>query len=179
MKNNIFIVIKVTGESFRLTSNKLVIPIKVGDAISEGDIIVAKDGSVCKTTTAGLHVTTHVIPFRAPCGIAGVTVELLTDEGTVSATTATNRDGQYRFSDFHETGDYQVRIANSSRLQLTSDDTLDTLISRGNERVRGLNFGVSLLDQLAKDRVTSKDRNRRTRQAANVDALFGSEAPLA
>lgn len=23
---------------------------------------------------AGLHVTTHVIPFRAPCGIAGVTV---------------------------------------------------------------------------------------------------------
>lgn len=116
---------------------------------------------------------------RQERGIAGVTVELLTDEGTVSATTATNRDGQYRFSDFHETGDYQVRIANSSRLQLTSDDTLDTLISRGNERVRGLNFGVSLLDQLAKDRVTSKDRNRRTRQAANVDALFGSEAPLA
>ena len=116
---------------------------------------------------------------RRERGIAGVTVELLNDEGTVIATTTTDRRGQYHFRDFHETGDYQVRVANSSPLQLTSADTLDTLISRGNERVRGLNFGVSLIDQLAEDRVTSNDRNRRTRHTANVDALFGSEDPLA
>ncbi|NLC40256.1 MAG: tandem-95 repeat protein, partial [Clostridiaceae bacterium] len=56
MKNNIFIVIKVTGESFRLTTNKLVIPIKVGDTISEGEIIVVKDGSVSLQDTSGAPI---------------------------------------------------------------------------------------------------------------------------
>jgi hypothetical protein len=42
-----------------------------------------------------------------------------------------------------------------------------------------LNFGVSLLDQLAADNASSNDRDRRTRQTASVDALFGSEHPFA
>jgi len=116
---------------------------------------------------------------RRERGVAGVTVELLDDQGDVVATTQTDRNGNYRFNDFRETGDYQVRVASSTEVQLTSDELLDALISRGNERVRGLNFGVSLLDQLAADNASSNDRDRRTRQTASVDALFGSEDPFA
>lgn len=116
---------------------------------------------------------------RREQGVAGVTLELLNDDGDVVAATETDRSGRYRFNEFHETGDYQVRVADSSTLQLTSADTIDALISRGNERVRGVNFGISLLDQLAEDTVGSRDRARRDRHLANIDALFGSEDPLA
>lgn len=107
-----------------------------------------------------------------------MTLELLNDEGDVIATTETDRSGRYRFDDFRETGDYQVRVANSS-LQLTSDDTLDALISRGNERVRGLNFGVGLLDQLAEDTAKARSRNRQNGPASIVDMLLSSDDPLA
>ena len=115
---------------------------------------------------------------RREPGVSGITLELLNDEGVVIATTETNQNGRYRFSDLTETGDYQVRIAASADVELTSADTLDALVSRGNERVRGLNFGISLLDQLAEDAAASRDRNRGNRQAANLDAIFGMEDPL-
>ena len=115
---------------------------------------------------------------RGEEGVAGVTVELLNDEGVVIAATETGRSGRYRFNNFSETGDYQVRVASSSDLQSTNSDTLDALISRGNERKRGLNFGITLLDQLAEDTAASNDRDRRDRQAAIVDSLFGSDEPL-
>lgn len=107
-----------------------------------------------------------------------MTVELLNDEGVVIAAIETGRSGRYRFNNFSETGDYQVRVASSSELQSTNSDTLDALISRGNERKRGLNIGITLLDQLAEDSATSNDRNRRDRQAAIVDSLFGNDEPL-
>jgi hypothetical protein len=97
---------------------------------------------------------------RREAGVAGIAVELLNDEGDVLATTQTDRNGNYHFNDFRETGDYQVRVASSTVVQLTSDEILDALISRGNERVRGLNFGVDLLDLLAHDVASTKHPRR-------------------
>src|SRR5262249_335915 len=47
---------------------------------------------------------------RGEAGVAGVTVELINDDGEVIATTRTGRDGRYFFDQFRETGDYQVRV---------------------------------------------------------------------
>ena len=41
--------------------------------------------------------------------LAGVSVELLNDDGDVVASTVTDSSGRYRFTQFRETGDYQVR----------------------------------------------------------------------
>ncbi|MEM9889031.1 MAG: SdrD B-like domain-containing protein, partial [Bacteroidota bacterium] len=46
-------------------------------------------------------------------GVAGVTLELLNDVGTVIATTTTNADGTYLFEGL-QPGDYQVRIPSSN-----------------------------------------------------------------
>ena len=97
---------------------------------------------------------------RREDGIAGVTVELLDDEGAVVATTETNGRGGYRFDQFSETGDYQVRVAASPEVGIASQLVGDLLISRGDQRLRGLDLGVSLLDQLAED--VANARTRRT-----------------
>ncbi len=70
---------------------------------------------------------------NAPTGVAGVTVELLNDEGEVVETTETDRRGNYRFDSFAETGDYQIRLAETG-------ETLDVLISNGSTRLSGLDF---------------------------------------
>ena len=72
-----------------------------------------------------------------------------------------------------------MRVATSESQQLTSDVTLDVLVSRGNERVGGLNFGISLLDQIAEEAARSNDRNRDGRLASSVDQLFSLDDPLA
>jgi hypothetical protein len=64
-----------------------------------------------------------------------VTVELLSDDGEVIDTTVTDRSGNYRFRSFTETGDYQIRLADTG-------ETLDVLISNGSTRLRGLDFVV-------------------------------------
>ncbi|MCA9118542.1 MAG: carboxypeptidase regulatory-like domain-containing protein [Planctomycetaceae bacterium] len=97
---------------------------------------------------------------RRETGISGVTVELLNDDGDVVATTKTDRNGRYRFSEFRETGDYQVRVAASSTLGNTTDLVQDVLISRGNQRLLGIDLGVSVLDLLAEDVVNAR-RNPR------------------
>jgi hypothetical protein len=66
-------------------------------------------------------------------GVEGVTVELLNDAGEVVDTTQTDRRGSYRFRSFAETGDYQIRLADTGQ-------TLDILISSGSTRLRGLDF---------------------------------------
>lgn len=70
-----------------------------------------------------------------PTGVSGVTVELLDDEGNVLDSTVTDHRGYYRFRSFAETGDYQVRLADSG-------ETLDLLISNGSTRLRGLDFEI-------------------------------------
>jgi hypothetical protein len=66
-------------------------------------------------------------------GVAAMTVELLNDEGEVIATTETDRRGNYRFDSFAETGDYQIRLAETG-------ETLDVLISNGSTRLSGMDF---------------------------------------
>jgi hypothetical protein len=70
-----------------------------------------------------------------PTGLAGVTVELLNDNGDVIDTTETDRRGNYRFDSFAETGDYQIRLAETG-------ETLDVLISNGSTRLFGLDFEI-------------------------------------
>lgn len=81
---------------------------------------------------------------RREIGIPGITVELLDDEGEVIAATITDRSGRYRFTQFRETGDYQVRIVLPSRLTATSPTTMDVWISRGGMSITGYNFGLKL-----------------------------------
>lgn len=69
-------------------------------------------------------------------GVEGVVVELLGEDDEILATTSTNRRGQYRFGDFAETGDYQLRLAESG-------ETLDLLVSTGDVRLSGLDFELS------------------------------------
>lgn len=90
--------------------------------------------------TESVTTQTQAVPNGGPrgpiaAGVAGVTVELLDDEGNVIDTTVTDRNGNYRFRSFAETGDYQIRLADSG-------DTLNVLISNGSTRLRGLDFQV-------------------------------------
>ena len=89
-------------------------------------------------TVRPLAAAVNRVPNRAgrpPAGVEGATVELLNDAGDVIATTTTDRRGNYRFRDFDETGDYQVRLAETGK-------TLQVLISRGDQRIGGLDFQV-------------------------------------
>jgi peroxidase len=81
--------------------------------------------------------------------LAGVSVELLNDDGVVIASTVTDASGRYRFTQFRETGDYQVRVVVSDRLQVTPANPQDVLISRGDVSVGGLDFGLRLADRSA------------------------------
>lgn len=81
---------------------------------------------------------------RREAGLARVTVELLDDEGEVVATTVTDRNGRYRFTQFRETGDYQVRIVLPSQLTATTKTVREVWISRGGQTVSDYNFGVKL-----------------------------------
>ncbi len=96
---------------------------------------------------------------RREVGIPGITVELLNDEGEVIATTVTGRDGRYRFTQFRETGDYQVRLVLPERLIATSETTKDVLISRGGLSVSGYNFGLRLRNTAAVDNALTLNNN--------------------
>ncbi|TWU03418.1 peroxidase [Neorhodopirellula pilleata] len=68
-------------------------------------------------------------------GVDGITVELLDGDGEVVDTTITDGRGNYRFRSFAETGDYQIRLADSG-------ETLDVLVSTGDARLRGFDFEI-------------------------------------
>jgi hypothetical protein len=79
---------------------------------------------------------------RGEAGVAGVTVELLNSDGAVIATTRTGRDGRYYFTQFPETGDYQVRVTPPAGSVPTTAGPKDVLISAGDVTVRDQNFGL-------------------------------------
>lgn len=89
--------------------------------------------------------------------LRGVTVELLDDEGSVIATAITNERGRYQFNSFRETGDYQVRIIVPNRFRAVTAETVELLISRGDESIAGVNFGLRAVRRSAPDR--PRDRN--------------------
>jgi peroxidase len=108
---------------------------------------------------------------RAEAALPGVTVELLNDEGDVIATTVTNGRGRYQFSAFSETGDYQIRIVVPNRMRATTATTRDVLISRGDQTIAGVDFGL----QIAGRRNAPKPRDR---QLAAVDAVFAADQTM-
>lgn len=75
-----------------------------------------------------------------PSGLEGVTVNLLNDEGSIIATTLTDARGNYRFEQFHETGDYQIQ-AMMPTAGGTEALSIDVLISVGGQAIRNVNFG--------------------------------------
>lgn len=70
-------------------------------------------------------------------GLEGIAVELLDDSGEVIDSTLTDARGNYRFRSFSETGDYEIRLAESG-------ETLELLISNGATRLSGLDFELVL-----------------------------------
>ncbi|EAQ77475.1 peroxidase family protein [Blastopirellula marina] len=72
-------------------------------------------------------------------GQAGVTVLLLNDEGEVIDETVTNAQGAYQFTNFQETGDYQIlTLLPTSQGPIAK--TQDVLISVGGQVVRNVDF---------------------------------------
>lgn len=78
---------------------------------------------------------------RREIALSGVTVELLDDAGGVIESTVTDRSGRYRFSQFAETGLYQVRIVPPAGTTAATS-ARDVLISRGGLNIRNVNFGL-------------------------------------
>lgn len=77
-----------------------------------------------------------------PQGVPGVTVELLNDEGEVVASTLTDERGQFLFTEFDETGDYQIRIVAPEGTAVRGDEIQDVLISSGDVRLRPVDFAL-------------------------------------
>ncbi len=106
-------------------------------------MVAEVSGQVTKSAVGG-GTTNRQSPQRGrTVGVEGATVELLNDAGEVIDTTTTDRSGNYRFSSFAETGDYQIRLVGSDEYQPISTDVLDILVSNGKTRLRGLNFSVA------------------------------------
>ncbi|MCA9135513.1 MAG: hypothetical protein KDB00_02110 [Planctomycetales bacterium] len=100
-------------------------------------------GTVTGQTVANAESPQNGLTRRAPRppatspGVQGVTVELLNDDGDVIDSTVTDRNGRYKFRSFPETGDYQIRLADTG-------ETLDILVSNGGIRLRDLDFTVTV-----------------------------------
>ncbi|MGD9633233.1 MAG: peroxidase family protein [Pirellulales bacterium] len=104
---------------------------------------------------------------RTELGMAGITIELVDDEGEVVDTVVTNARGRYSFTTFHETGDYQVRIVVPNNLLATTRTVRAALVSRGDQTIAGVDFGLRTLRRNGTVAATSP-------QLAAVDTAFAS-----
>jgi peroxidase len=111
-----------------------------------------------------------VLNIRREAGLRGIEVQLLSDEGSVIATTTTNREGRYQFMAFPETGDFQIKLVVPTGANATTSDLLTLLISTGDQRRLGLNFGVSL----PKSTTVVSAEGEASDWSAAVDSLFGA-----
>jgi len=104
---------------------------------------------------------------RRESALAGITVELLDDEGEVIATTVTNSRGRYRFTQFAETGDYQVRVVLQDHQSVRRGNTRDVLIATGDVALRNVDFGIATSrrdgDGGGRDDRDGRDRDKRRR----------------
>ena len=80
---------------------------------------------------------------RQENGLEGITLELLNDEGDVIATTQTDIRGRYVFTEFEETGDYQIRILLPTGATTSGPTTVDVLVSSGDDSLGNLDFALS------------------------------------
>lgn len=79
-----------------------------------------------------------------PNGVAGVTLQLMDDEGEVVSETTTDSSGRYRFDNMVQTGSFQVQIADDQGMEVVSTPALDVQISAGDSRIRDMDFQVLL-----------------------------------
>jgi peroxidase len=89
-------------------------------------------------------------PWAPPPGLAGMTVQLKDDSGTVLATTTTDRNGHYRFnqqSGVAETGTYSISLVLPSGASQTSPNPTAIQITSGNQNVADVNFQVAGMQQ--------------------------------
>jgi hypothetical protein len=97
--------------------------------------------------------------------MAGVTLELLNDEGVVIATTVTTAGGQYRLDDFEETGDYRVRVVPPAGQAASASEVRDVLISRGGVSLGNVSFGLRpTLAGAANFAATARERTSTARE---------------
>jgi hypothetical protein len=106
---------------------------------------------------------------RLEVAFAGVTVQLLSHEGTIMGTAVTGRDGRYRFRSFDETGNYQVRVMLPTRFT-SALTTRDVAITKGGVTVSGINFGLTAVSKALQSVVA----NNSTSSTAATDAAFTS-----
>ena len=124
---------------------------------------------------------------RTEAGQPDVTVELLNGDGAVIATTQTDRLGRYRFTDFAETGDYQVRLIVPSGWVSTTPTQQSFLISTGDQTVRGIDFGIRRAGAQATATATSSSAatsrsvlpGARASRVIAADAVFEDFAGIA
>ena len=84
--------------------------------------------------------------------MAGVTINLNDDSGTVVASTTTDSQGHYLFTDqtgIPGTGNYTVSLVLPSGYVQTSKNPGTISLSRGNLNVDGMNFGLATVLQAA------------------------------
>ncbi len=107
-------------------------------------------------------------------GVAGVTIELLDDEANVLSTTVTDHRGSYRFDAFHETGTYQLRLVIPDGQQAATVTTREIRITRGDETVRRLDFGLADVKNAIAAPVSVPTKP--PLDLASLDAAFAAEA---
>jgi len=86
------------------------------------------------------------------------------------ATTVTGRDGRYRLDGFSSAGDYQIQLILPTGAKLTTDGLLDFHIASGGQSIRGLNFGLSLLNSATSTAADGSNGDF----VAGVDVIFAS-----
>lgn len=98
-----------------------------------------------------LTASSGMNPSHPPLrGLAGVTVQLEDDNGSILATTLTDLRGQYHFDNFaglDGTGTYSVRIVAPTDFTQTSADPPAISISRGDINLCGVNFRLTPVNQ--------------------------------
>jgi peroxidase len=83
--------------------------------------------------------------LHIPLGVPGVTVNLNDSSGNVVATTTTDSNGQYSFTDqtgIPGTGNFSVSIVTPSGFVATSPTSIPVALSRGSLHPDGVSFGV-------------------------------------
>jgi hypothetical protein len=108
---------------------------------------------------------------RREVALSAVMVQLLDDEGAVIATAVTDREGRYRFTQFSETGDFQVRVVAPAGYSVESN-TLDLLITRGGMTLSGLNFALRPEGAMNIARLSPEGE-----RLAAIDSAFDADIP--
>lgn len=113
---------------------------------------------------------------RGENALSGVTVELLNDEGDFVATTTTDQRGRYGFDQFGETGDFAVRVVVPGAATVTTANPREFLISTGNVKVRGLDFGLQFANRTGTTNAAREQIDLTT--ALGLDDADGLGAPI-